>query len=342
MRVGSNPEKFNKELVSQVYHRIIIPVYIPHFEGYFEDAFEILKLNINSLLLTVHSKTRITIYNNYSAPIIKDFIDELYQNNELIDQVFHSKQNLGKVNAILAAVKGNLEPLITITDADVLFKHDWQMHVESIFKNFPKTGMVSPVPSSIAYNLFTSNNWYYGILGKEKIRFKQVKNVPEMKRFEESLGGEVKLYTPKHMEKYLVLSNKKASAVMGSGHFVATLRREVFDKGSSNPAYIKIQGGVENRFIDKPNEDLGFLRLSTLDNYAYHLGNTSESWMFEEFEKLNLRLANHPIEEFPLLQKNDSYKWKTVAGKIIKKILLRNPIKGVYFRSIGLKNGAKY
>lgn len=287
MRIGINPEKNNKYLTIDNYHRIIVPVYIPHFEGYFEETFEVFKLCIESLLKTVHKKTRITIYNNNCHQLVKDFIDEQYKDSILIDQVFHSKENLGKINAILAASKGNLEPLITITDADVLFKNNWQEAVENTFVNFPEAGMVSPVPSSKVFKMFTANNWYYGFF-KGKLAFEKVEDPEAMHKFDLSLGNKELMYKPIHLDKYLVLTNKQnnAKAVMGCGHFVATLKREVFDKGSNAPAFIKIVGGVERKFIDTPNEELGLLRLATKGNYAYHMGNSTEPWMYEEFNSL--------------------------------------------------------
>jgi hypothetical protein len=47
-----------------------------------------------------------------------------YSGSAFIDQVCLTQESR-KINAILAAAR-NLEPLITITDADVLFKHNWQ------------------------------------------------------------------------------------------------------------------------------------------------------------------------------------------------------------------------
>lgn len=341
MRVGSNPEKFNNNLKNIAYHRVVIPVFIPNFEGYFKDAFDIFKLNIESLLITSHEKTRITIYNNNCDSTVKEYIDYLYLNEEKVDQVFHSKENLGKINAILSAVKGNLEPLITITDSDVFFKHDWQKQVEQVFIDFPEAGMVSPVPSSKAYRGFTANNWFYGVF-KAKIKFHKVLEPDALIKFDESLGKEISLYNQQHLEKYLVLENKKSRAVMGCGHFVATLKREVIDLGSFEPAYIKIQGGVENKFIDIPNENLGFLRLATLGNYAYHLGNVKEDWMFEEFEKLKSITANKYTENNNLFQSKNFYAWQTILGKIISKMLLNKKIKIHYFNFLGLKNGHNY
>ena len=287
MRIGFNPAKENKEITIENYHRVIVPVYIPNFEGYFANLFDVFKLCLESLIITSHNKTRITIYNNNSHPTVKAYIDEKYNECELIDQVFHSKENLGKINALLAASKGNLEPLITITDADVLFKNGWQEAVEQTFINFPEAGMVSPVPSSKVYKMFTANNWYFGIF-KGKLAFEKVEDPEAMHRFDVSLGNKELIYKPIHLEKYLVLTNKKnnAKAVMGCGHFVATLKREVFDKGSNCPAFIKIVGGVERVFIDTPNEKLGLLRIATKENYAYHMGNNTEEWMYDEFNKL--------------------------------------------------------
>ncbi len=342
MRIGNNPEKNSANLKVDNYHRVIVPVYIPNFEGYFRESFEIFKLCIESLLLTIHDKTRITIYNNNSHETVKNYIDLKYSENESIDQVFHSKENLGKINAILAAAKGNLEPIITITDSDVLFKHNWQKASEDIFLNFPHAGMVSPVPSSIAFNTYTANNWIYGLFCG-KVFFGNVLDPIGLQRFDDSLGNSTKFYKKIHLEKYLILKNKtnKKEAVFGCGHFVATLRREVFDKGSSDPAFIKIQKGVESKFIDIPNEKLGFLRLATKDNYAYHMGNTIESWMLEEFEGLKNVQAN---EYATFTQFNNTKQYSPLfikIGIIIGKILRIKKVKQQFLRFKGLtKNEA--
>jgi hypothetical protein len=342
MRIGNNPEKDNNILNLQSYHRVIVPVYIPNFDGYFKDSFQIFKFNIESLLATIHHKTRITIYNNNCVDEVKDYIDQLYNEHVQIDQVFHSKENLGKINAILASVKGNLEPLITITDSDVLFKHDWQKEVEQVFIDFPTAGMVSPVPGSKAIKNFTANNWYSAILGNIALRFEPVREPIAMKMFDNSLGNHVALYKPIHLENYLVLNSNGKKAVMGCGHFVVTMRREVFDKGSDSPAFIKIVGGVENKFIDSPNEHLGFLRLATLGNYAFHLGNIKEDWMQKEFNTLQNRTPNFASENKLLFNFKTLASWKVQVGKLIKKFFLSNYIRNTYFKRIGLKNPEEY
>jgi hypothetical protein len=324
MRIGFNPVKEDKEIVIENYHRIIIPVYIPNFEGYFEQTFEIFKLCIDSLLLTIHDKTRITIYNNACHPDVANYIDLKYRESDFIDQVFHSKQNLGKINAILAAARGNVEPLITITDADVFFKHKWQDAVEKMMIDFPAAGMICPVPNSRAVSSFVKNNWYYGLF-KGKLKFEKVSDPEAMIKFDESLGNQKSLLKPIHLQKYLVLYNKKrnARAIMGGGHFAVTLRREILDKGSNEPAFIKIVGGVENKFIDIPNEQLGYLRVSTPENYAYHLGNKTEDWMFEEFSSLKKENINLGYNSFDFNGKPISQTGR-IIGYCIQKIISKN------------------
>lgn len=337
MRIGTNPEKNKKEIEIDNYHRIIIPVFIPNFDGYFESSFDVFKLCLESLLLTVHSKTRITIYNNNCHKDVKEYIDEKYNETEIIDQVFHSKENLGKINAILAAVKGNLEPLITVTDADVLYKNNWQQEIEELFIGFPEAGMICPVPSSKGIRNFVNNNWYYGFF-KGKLEFEKVQDPEAMKLFDKSLGNAKTILKPIHLVKYLVLNNRKKThkAVMGGGHFAATLRREVFDKGSNEPSFIKIDGGVENKFIDYPNQKLGFLRISSLQNYAYHMGNSTESWMYDEFKSL---IKKNNLSQF----KSTDFKPKTISktgrfiGFIIQKTMNKNNfIKFKVLNSLGL------
>ncbi|MGF1555891.1 glycosyltransferase [Paucihalobacter sp.] len=302
MRIGENPEKVNNVLSSEAYHRIIIPVYIPNEEGYFKDALKTFKLCLESLLNTIHDKTRITIYNNGCCEAATDYINAQYQNQELIDQVINSKINVGKINAILAGAKGNVEPLLTITDADVLFKNEWQKSVEKLHYDFPEAGMVCPMPSSKGLFSYCANNWYYGLF-KGGLRFKDVEDAKGLIMFDQSLGNNKSLLKEIHLKRYLTIANKSNSscAVMGGGHFVATMKRIVLDKGNNSPTSIKIVGGVENLYIDKPNEDLGLLRIATTKCYVYHMGNVFEDWMLDEYNKTinkNHRLEYYSFENF--------------------------------------------
>ena len=156
-------------------HRIIIPIYIPNLEEeYFKDGLKILKICIESLLLTIHNKTKISLINNNCCKEVSEFLELTYNLNENVDQLLNSKLNLGKVNALYSSIKSNLEPLITISDADVMFLPNWQSEVENIINTMPQAGMVSPVPSSKAYSSrYLYSSLFYGLF-KAKLKFSDV------------------------------------------------------------------------------------------------------------------------------------------------------------------------
>ena len=333
MRVGSNPEKDNIKIDIESYHRVVIPVYIPNLkEDYFKDGLVILKMCLESLISTVHKKTRISIINNGCCDEVIDYLNQCYDNHVIIDQLLHSKINLGKVNALYSAIKSNLEPLITISDSDVMFLPLWQQKVEQIHANFPEAGLVSPVPSSTAYRSpFNNSTLFYGFF-KGRIKATSVIEPDGMIKFQESIGRV--MYNATHLEKYLTISNKKSEAVIGSGHFIATLKAEVFRHAPLAICEAKIVGGSENNYIDIPNDEGGFLRLSTKGNYAYHLGNKAEDWMQETLNKNSLTFKKATLTSLPKAVSIPKYGY--FIGIVLRKIFL-NKLKKSYLKRKGIK-----
>ncbi len=335
MRIGVNPEKKNNQLELEDYHRVVIPVYIPNLEeDYFKDGLVILKLCINSLLFTIHNKTKISLIDNGCCKEVENYLHDLYKTQRPVDQLLNSKQNLGKVNAIYSAVKSNLEPLITIADADVMFLPNWQSNVEGIFRDFPESGMVSPVPSSLGYRSeFINSTMYYGLF-KGKIGFKDVVSPEGLIKFQESIGRE--MYKKIHLEKYLTVSNSKNTAVIGCGHFVATLRSDVFKSAPQDVCQHKIVGGSESTYFDIPNDKAGYLRLATKDNYAYHLGNVFEPWMDVKIKSvLESSVSKITLKVIPRGKPMRKFQYK--IGKFFR-ILLFKKFKKQYFSSKGIKS----
>lgn len=335
MRIGNNPEKENKEIQINSYHRVIIPVYIPNLsEEYFVDSLKILKICIESLLATVHEKTRISLINNNCCEEVVTYLKLLFDKNKSIDQVLNSKVNLGKVNAIYSIVKSNLEPLITISDSDVMFLPNWQQEVEKVLNLMPEAGMVSPVPSSKAYSSrYLYSTVFYGFF-KSKLKFSKVKDPNGLLNFQKSIGRD-SMYNKNHLSKYLTVGNSKINAVLGCGHFVATLRAEVFKSSPNTVCKHKIVGGSENEYIDKPNDKAGFLRLATLGNYAYHLGNKLENWMLLDLEEIKQTKFNNIFLD-SLSNAKPINKLSYRLGSFLHFIFFRK-FKKFYFRLKGLK-----
>jgi len=333
MRIGSNPEKENNQLKSDAYHRVVIPVYIPNLtEEYFRDGLDILKMCLESLLATIHSKTRISLINNGCCDEVNDYLNKIYNNYDVVDQILHSKINLGKVNALYSAIKSNLEPLITIADSDVMFLPLWQQKVEQIHSDFPEAGLVSPVPSSTAFKSpFNKSTLFYGFF-KGRIKVASVLDPDGMIKFQESIGRI--MYKPIHLEKYLTITNGKSEAVIGSGHFIATLKADVFKNAPLEICEAKIVGGSENKYIDIPNDKGGFLRLSTMGNYAYHLGNQTEDWMKNRLVQIkNISIDKPTLSKLPAGEPISKFGY--YIGGILHKTLLTK-LKKTYLKYKGI------
>jgi hypothetical protein len=289
MRIGFNPHKDMPNEVCSYTHQVVLPVYIPNQEGYFKDSFRILQLCVESILKTVHLKTFITIVNNGSCKEVRDYLDELFANKK-IHEVIHT-DNIGKLNAILKGLSGNNIELVTIADSDVMFLENWQKETLTVFNNFSKAGVVGIVPQYRNFGHFCGNLLVENFFSK-KLTFSPVKNLMALKKFYISIGwGE---YVENEcLEVTLTLENNSQIAVVGSGHFVATYKKEIFKEIVTYIGY-KL-GGDSETYLDEIILKFGLWRLTTYDNYAYHMGNVHEKWMDEtlhSFEKQDMSITS--------------------------------------------------
>ena len=324
MRIGSNPNKEIDQEQSEFIHQIIVPVYIPNEEGYFVDAFKILQLCLNSLLDTIHDKTYITIVNNGSCQSVVKYLDGLFFDKK-IKELIHT-DNIGKINAVLKGLSGNNIELVTITDADVLFLPDWQSETTKIFLEIPKAGVVGIVPQ---LKMYTSNcgNVIFDNIFNNQLKFIEVKNPEGIINFYESIGWG-RDYNPDYLKMGLGLEYEKVKCFLGSGHFVATYKKDIFEELFAFIGGKKV-AGIGETYIDNKALEKDYWRLTTHGNYAYHMGNVYEDWMEEhprETLRVNYSNFNFPkrkiIGVIPYFVKNKLVK-KLISIKWIAKLFLK-------------------
>lgn len=300
MRVGSNPQIAKKIASSDYFHQVIVPVYIPNNEEYFKDSFNVFKISLGSLLKTCHAKTFITVVNNGSSTEVETYLDYLFQNKK-IQELIHTT-NIGKLNAVNKALVGQSFPIITISDADVLFLNGWQKAVYDIYEAFPKAGAVCTTPNSRALKQLTQNIYFDNFFSKS-LTFSEVKNPQAMIDFLDSIGNPWVL-RPIHLKKNLTVSHKNVRAVVGAGHYVCTYRREALPQNGFSTA-TKLMGKKMMERIDWHVINNNFWRLSTEENFTYHMGNVSENWMYD---KLGLLTQESNDMMQPIFQKRKQSK----------------------------------
>lgn len=331
MRVGFNPNKDKVLPKSDYTHQVIVPVYIPHQNDYFKDSFQILQLCLESLFKTCHDKTYITVVNNGSCIEVVNYLNQLQQELK-IQEVIHTSA-IGKLNAILKGLTGHQFPLITITDADVLFLNHWQKATYEVFEAFPKTGLVCTTPSSKSFNDKTFNILTARFFSKS-LAFSKVKNPAAFEAFATSIGNP-NFYKSVHFEKYLTLTNDKVSAVVGAGHFVATYRGDIFSDLGVTATPFSLGGTSEAKILDLPVIRKGYWRLSTDDNYTYHLGNVQETWMQETCNALKKQdmVIDFALHK-PLKQPSNFLFW--LKNTLPEKLFYRKAIRRFFLKYKGL------
>jgi len=275
MRKGFNPNKDSLQEEVIYKHRIIIPLHIPHLNSYYKEVLEILKVSLHSIYKTIHHNTAITIAANGCIKEVELFLHQQFQEG-LINELILSKTP-GKLNSILKAVRGNKEPYFTISDADILFLPNWFEETFKIFNAFPKAGVVGIIPQTKMHSYLAKNVIFDTLLSK-KLSFRNVLNPEAIAKFYKSIGREGD-YSEGSAKMALSIENKnKTRALVGSGHVVATYRRELFFNDHSFSTF-KLGGDSEYIYLDLPVVKKGYWRLTTEDNYGYHMGNTIEPWM---------------------------------------------------------------
>lgn len=333
MRKEYNPHKDQLLEKSEFIHQVVMPVYIPNQEDYFIDSLSILKLSLESLFKTTHKKTFFSIINNGSCQIVVNYLEELRREGQ-IHELIHTS-NIGKLNAILKGLVGNNIELVTITDADVLFSSHWQLETSKVFKTFHKVGVVGIVPQ---FNMFKYHcgNVIFDNLFNKKLGFIPVKNPNAIINFYKSIGWDDS-YNDDLLKYSLGLELDDMKVYIGSGHFVATYKKQMFQNMTAYIGY-KLGGGSES-YLDTFALKYDYWRVTTHDNYAYHMGNEYEDWMsqikFENVDestivsKFEVQKTLHPFLGFlknkvfmkflrhPTISKW-FYKWKKLPKGIIE------------------------
>lgn len=282
MRVGVNPNKFEDVSDSGYLHQVIIPVYIPHQEGYFKDAFQVLKVCLETLFKTVNSATFITIVNNGCHETVVRFLDELFFESK-IQELIHT-DNIGKTNAVLKGLTGHKFKLITIADADVFFLPNWQNATYDVFNAFPKAGVVGLTPQIKMYKSKSSNVIAENIFNSS-ISFIAILDSEAFKNFYESIGWGNE-YSDIHNQMGLGIKMKGVNCFIGSGHYVATYRAGLFNSINTFMGGKKV-AGIGEGYIDNIALFKGFWRLTTQQNYAYHMGNTISPFIKNKLHKVS-------------------------------------------------------
>lgn len=337
MRVGFNPQKDRLLEPSPYFHQVVLPVYLPHADGYFKDGLRILQLCLTSLFRTMHDGTYVTVVNNGSSAEVREYLEARRAAGQ-IHEVVHTT-NIGYINAMLKGVSGHRFPLLTTADSDVLFLNGWQEATYRVFRAFPKAGAVSPVPNSRMLRVMTANLLCERGLATS-LRFGPVDDPEAMRAFAASIDRP-DLYREVHLRRCLRIRENGEDAVVGAGHFVVTYRADLFARLPRSTPYV--MGGDSDDLFDRPVAEQGFWRLATPGSYALHMGNTLEPWMTARVD--SVADEGRPSSLAPALHR--PRRWPFVDRfhlRVTSRVLFKGPVWRRFLRFKGLtrEDAAQY
>lgn len=320
MRIGTNPNINSTIDFSVKSHRVIIPIYIPNAEGYFVDAFNVLKVCIDSLLKTINKDTAITLISNASSKEVNDYISNLYSKRK-VDKVVFNSENVGKINAIITETRASFEEFITYSDADVFFDKGWLKQTFTMFKNVPKAGFVSmnPTPYNCSHANSTILDNMFTILFKKQ-KTNTVCSYLDLEHFFNSVGRTKEALDKAFNGECYTVSNE--NYIIGAGHFCCTIRKTpTLKEIPSEQSKIVLSTSSDAGYLDIPFDKTGLWRISSPKAFVWHMGNNLErDWASQKLESLvNFKEDDFTFSILPC--KNSTFKSHLIPYQFIYRMV---------------------
>lgn len=319
MRIGNNPQKKESKLELKTNHRVVMVIFIPELSGYYEGMLEVIKVSIASLIKTLPPSSAITLVDNGSCKEVRDYLISLFE-EKAIDSLQLLATNIGKIDAMMGAARAAREPIITLTDCDILFKAGWVTETIKVFNAFSGVGSVSPIPPRTALTYYTFATQQAILRQKLVLSFEAIPgNFEEYNRFLASINWDKENDANKL---WPIIIKDGHKAIVGSDHQVLTLRRDIFFNATPvKPSLTKLGKESVREYVDLPIDLSDGLRLSTYNFYAAHIGNRVEPWMLKQVEELNGELISLGLKlepELSYIKKNQI--WYKLKKKVLKKV----------------------
>jgi glycosyltransferase involved in cell wall biosynthesis len=314
MRVGRNPAKSILEVPQPAEVTLATIVYIPFLKGYFENSLDVLKVCLASMLQNADRDFDFMVFDNGSCQKVRDYLLDLKEQGH-IQYLVLSDQNLGKVgawNVIFGAAPGKY---VAYTDSDVFFYPGWISAHLKLFDAFPDAATVTGHPVRRIPEKYP--NTLRMAEASPEISLEVGRFVPQewCNEHAESLGQDLDEYVEKSKDwQDYRFSRNGVHAYANSGHFQFVARtdilRQVFPLKNFRPI------GPNELLFDEAIDKIDCLRLSTVEKYVDHMGNTLSSKFLEEAKRLNLTIDSTWTPE------NDSSLIKRIARwRLVERVL---------------------
>lgn len=291
-RVGINPArgKISEYKPSRV--TVTCITYIPDLTGYFEQRLEVLKLSLASLRAHTTLPFDLMIFDNGSCQPVVDLLRGLEQAGQ-IDYLLLSRQNIGKIGALQILFNAAPGEIIAYHDDDIFFYPGWlEAHLQ-ILEAFPQVGMVSGLPVRNAARHAHQSLDRLAAQGAPGLSISHERRIPD--EWEADWAASTGRDPQAHLQatrdqQDMVLNLNSIEAIGGANHFQFLARRATLLQALPEQWTGKLMGHMVE--LDESVDNLGCLRLSTVQRYTRHMGNTLSAAILQEAQRLGLQTAD--------------------------------------------------
>jgi glycosyltransferase involved in cell wall biosynthesis len=316
-RIGINPARGKVSSYQPAEITVAILTYIPHLEGYFRHKFDVLRLVFASLKANTAVEHDLLVFDNGSCKEVVDYLQELNQNGH-IDYLILSRRNLGKIGAFKVLFNATPGEVVAYADDDILFYPGWLEAAMEIMETYPKVGMVSciPVRDNATRARKSLKAWIETQV--EGLTITQDIDIPD--DWESDWAVSTGRDPQEHLRKIndlpdLFLSLNGIEVYGSASHFQFVAPKKVILRSLPAAWSGKLMGSMVE--LDEAVDAHGYLRLSTVERFVRHIGNTLSDEMVREANTLGLQVD-----------------WFAKPRQVNRHWLLRIPGSGRIFRAL--------
>ncbi len=287
-RVGINPArgKFTAYRPTRVTAAVL--TFVPHLDGYFRQRLDVLRLTLASLRAHAGQPLDLMVFDNGSCAPVVDALREL-RDQGVIQYLLLSGSNIGKIGAFQMIFNAAPGELVAYCDDDIFFYPGWlDVHLR-IMDAFPKVGMVcgAPVRNAANYTRQTAELLTAAWGGSLTVSHSRRIQDEWEADWASSTGRDPQEHltaTQDHLD--LVVKSGEVEAIASGNHFQFLARKKAIQEALPEDWSGKLMGKMVE--LDYAVEDLGYLRLSTVDRCVRHIGNLVSPALAEEARALGL------------------------------------------------------
>ena len=288
-RVGINPARNRVSSYHPARVTVAVLAYVPYLQGYWQNRLDVLRLCLASLVRHTTAPYDLLIFDNGSCAEAKEFLREL-QEQGAIRYLITAHENIGKSGALKIMFAAAPGQVIAYSDDDIFFYPGWLEAHLRLLDGYPSVGMVSGCAVRTLFDHGTKSNLHLAETDPEA-HLTHGKRIPLEWEIEwaESYGRDVAEHR-QALEKMEDLSLEyrglEAFAIANHNQFVTP--RSVVLRALPEAWSGRLMGEMNE--LDSAIDNLGFLRLSTIERTTKHIGNVVSPAMAEEAGRYSIRL----------------------------------------------------